>query len=159
MARRSSRMTSSRAKLIGELQDASRVHSTAAVLLHAAIAARFGLGATDIKALELLSRMGPLTPGRLAAETGLSASSVTSLVDRLESRGFSHRTRDPEDRRRVIVELDPGRTRRIFSQFGALKASAEELWAPYSTNQLEVILDFLRRSAALLTSSRDGIRG
>lgn len=147
-----------REKLIQQLQEASRVHSTAAVLFHAAVAAQFGLGPTDIKALELLDRLGPLTPGRLVAEIGLGSSSVTSLLDRLESRGFAHRARDPEDRRQVIVELDPERTRRIFGHFGNLKASAEELWAPYSTEQLEVILDFLRRSAALLTASREGSR-
>ena len=155
MKKRTTRATG-REKLIQQLQEASRVHSTAAVIYHAGVAAQFGLGATDIKALELLDRLGPLTPGRLAAEIGLGSSSVTSLVDRLESRGFAHRDRDPADRRQVIVELDRDRTRRIFSHFGNLKASAEELWAPYSTEQLAVILDFLRRSATLLTATRQG---
>lgn len=155
MTRTRDKRATGRKKLIQQLEEASRVHSTATVLFHAAIAAQFGLGPTDIKALELLDRLGPLTPGRLATAIGLGSSSVTSLVDRLESRGFAHRARDPEDRRQVIVELDLERTREIFSHFGNLRASAGELWSPYSLEELQVILDFLRRSATLLTTSRE----
>ena len=148
-----------RRELIQQLQQAARAHSTAVVLYHAAVAAQFGLGPTDIKALELLDRLGPLTPGRLAAEVGLGSSSVTSLLDRLESRGFTRRARDPKDRRQVTVQLDTQRARQVFSHFGNLKASSEDLWASYSDGQLEVIMDFLKRSAMLLTASREGSRG
>jgi DNA-binding MarR family transcriptional regulator len=50
-------------------------------------------------------RNGPETVGRLGAEVGLSAASVTRLVDRLERRGLVARSRDSEDRRRVDVRL------------------------------------------------------
>lgn len=152
--RRDARATG-REKLIRQLQEASRVHSTATVLAHAAIAAQFGLGPTDIKALELLERLGPMTPGQMAAVIGLGTSSVTSVVDRLESRGLAHRARNSADRRQVIVELDRERTRRIFSHFENLRASAGELWSPYSIEELHVILDFLKRSATFLTKSRE----
>jgi DNA-binding MarR family transcriptional regulator len=50
-------------------------------------------------------RGGPLTAGDLARRLGLSAASMTRLLERLESRGLVQRTMDIEDRRRVLVEL------------------------------------------------------
>ena len=50
-------------------------------------------------------RNGPQAVGRLGAELGLSPTSVTRLVDRLERRGLVARSRDDADRRRVDVRL------------------------------------------------------
>ena len=99
--------TADRATLAAQCIDAARAYSTGAVLLHAAVAARFGLSATDLKALDLLQRRGPLAAGELARETGLATASVTSLIDRLEARRFVERRRDAADRRRVTVVLTP----------------------------------------------------
>ena len=62
---------------------ALREHNAAAVAFHGAVAARFGLNMTDLKALDILERTGPRTAGEIAAETGLAAASVTALIDRL----------------------------------------------------------------------------
>lgn len=52
-------------------------------------------------------RTGPLTAGRLGELAGLSATSTSRLVDRLERRGLVSRRRDDEDRRLVEVHLAP----------------------------------------------------
>lgn len=52
-------------------------------------------------------RAGPLTAGRLGELAGLSATSTSRLVDRLERRGLVRRKRDDEDRRLVEVQLEP----------------------------------------------------
>ena len=140
-----------RAELIAAVRQAARAHSTAAVLFHAAVAEQFGLTPTDAKTVELLDRFGPLTAGELVERTGLASPSVTALIDRLEARGFVRRVRDEGDRRRVIVELVPEGARGITERFGHFKASVDELWEPYTVEQLEVILDFLRRSADLMS--------
>lgn len=98
---------SDRAALAAQCIDAARAYSTAAVLLHAAVAERFGLSATDLKALDLLQRRGPLAAGELARETGLATASVTSLIDRLQAKRFVERRREAADRRRVTVVLTP----------------------------------------------------
>ena len=72
--------------------------------MHTIIAERVGLGATETKTLFLLRSEGALTAGEIAQYTGLTTSSVTSLIDRLERKGFVRRVRDTQDRRRVIVE-------------------------------------------------------
>jgi DNA-binding MarR family transcriptional regulator len=52
-------------------------------------------------------RQGPRNAGKLAEKAGLSPTSITRLVDRLESRGLVRRRRQAEDRRLVEVELEP----------------------------------------------------
>jgi len=52
-------------------------------------------------------RSGPQTAGRLGELAGLSAASLSRLVDRLERRGLVSRRRDKEDRRIVLVHLEP----------------------------------------------------
>ncbi|MFM1895728.1 MAG: hypothetical protein RLZZ385_802 [Pseudomonadota bacterium] len=47
----------------------------------------------------------PLTAGDLAEQVNLSQGTVTDILNRLEQRQLLRRTRDTEDRRRVIVEL------------------------------------------------------
>ena len=142
--------TARRARLIEALNRAGREQSTATVLFHSAIAERFGLSPTDSKTLEVLERLGPLTAGQLVEHTGLASASVTALIDRLEQKGFVRRVRDPEDRRRVIVELVPEGVARIAEAFVPFTRSLDELWAPYTVEQLELLRDFLVRSTERL---------
>lgn len=143
-----------RARLMEELMAAVRAQSTSAVLLHGAVADRLGLSATDQRTVELLGRIGPLTAGQLGEQTGLASASVTALIDRLEQKGFVQRVRDPGDRRRVFVQVSPDGASRMAEAFAGLAAHIEELWAPYTIQQLETIRDFLARSAAF---SREAI--
>jgi DNA-binding MarR family transcriptional regulator len=52
-------------------------------------------------------REGPQTLGKLGQANGLSATSVTRIVDRLERRRLVSRRRESEDRRLVQVYLEP----------------------------------------------------
>jgi DNA-binding MarR family transcriptional regulator len=88
-------------------------------------AAEHGLGRTDVRALVAImdaARSGrSLTAGGLGAAVDLSSASVTALVDRLERVGHVHRTRDPEDRRRVVLEASDTAMAAGRSYFGALQ--------------------------------------
>jgi DNA-binding MarR family transcriptional regulator len=137
----------SREALVAAVIAASRENSTTAVFFHTAIAEQVGLGATDEKTLAILSREGPLTAGEIAQHTGLTTASVTSLIDRLESKGFVRRVRDIKDRRRVIVEPDPARLAEFGRLFGSVQSSFQELLESYSDEQLSTIADFLTRAA------------
>jgi DNA-binding MarR family transcriptional regulator len=139
-------MPTSRQQLIDAVVEATRENSTLAVFFHAAIAERVGLGATDEKTLLILSDHGPLTAGEIAQQTGLTTASVTSLIDRLESKGFVRRVRDTQDRRRVIVELVPERMAEFGRLFGPVQDDFAALLASYSDDQLATIADFLTRT-------------
>ena len=69
---------------------------------------RFGLNRGEVGVLAALRFAGPkqqLSPTRLFKGLMLSSAGITSRLDRLESRGYVKRTRHPEDRRGVLVEL------------------------------------------------------
>ena len=60
--------------------------------------------------LVLLERETPMSVGDLGAELRLDSGTLTPLLKRLEGAGLVRRERDPEDERRVLVELtDAGR--------------------------------------------------
>src|SRR5262245_15401854 len=138
---------SSREELIGEFIAAVRASQTATEMLDAASAEYLGIDGTAFRCLDILDQEGPMTAGRLAARARLSPAATTALVDRLEAKGYARRTRDTEDRRRVLVEVAP-----------ELRARAEELYGPpeenaaalsiYSDEQLQFLIAYLRGSVA-----------
>ena len=58
-------------------------------------------------------RQGPQKTGRLGEKVGLSPTSVTRLIDRLERRGLVSRQRDVADRRQVEIHLEPAGERML----------------------------------------------
>lgn len=54
------------------------------------------------------AREEPCTPKQLGEHLGITTSSTTSLLDRLEASGFLTRTPNPTDRRSSYVQLTPG---------------------------------------------------
>ncbi|MFZ4214614.1 MarR family winged helix-turn-helix transcriptional regulator [Pantoea endophytica] len=56
--------------------------------------------------LELLNG-SPLSVGTLGTSLDMDTCTITPLVKRLETAGFVTRTRDPNDERRVLVNLTP----------------------------------------------------
>lgn len=96
--------------------------------LHAAIDAldqaaadMLGVSRTDLRCLNLLEH-GPMPPTRIAASLRLTSGSVTALLDRLEKKGLVERSRDPDDRRGVRVNITPA----VFAKVGRLYQSCAE---------------------------------
>jgi DNA-binding MarR family transcriptional regulator len=69
------------------------------------------------------------------------------LLDRLEVRGLARRTRDTDDRRRVLVEVEPDLRQRAQELYGTPEEGAAEL-SIYSDDELEFLIGFLRGSVA-----------
>lgn len=126
---------------------AGREYSTATVLLHGAVANRFGLGITDLKALDVLQRLGPMTAGAIARHTRLASASVTSLIDRLEEKRLVRRTRDAGDRRRVVVTPTPALEQNIAPLFQAMNRRMLQRFRSYTQSEVEVLIEFLSAGA------------
>lgn len=140
-------MSTDRDELVQQVLQAGRQLSTAAVMFHTALSALRGLSATESKTLELLDRLGPMTPRDLAAESGLAPPSVTGLLDRLERKGFVRRQRHPQDGRRLLVDLVHKRVAEGQNMFDGLVMSLVELCNNYDDEQLEAIVSFLFEAA------------
>jgi|SRR5436190_17122145 len=140
----------SRAQLLDELARVGRENSDATVLFHSTIASLLDLHATDYKVLGILERLGPMSAGQIAGQSGLAPASVTNLIDRLEQKGFVVRVADPVDRRRVMVEPVRDRIAGAGRLFTSTRRSLAKLWERYSDSELTVIADFLARNAERL---------
>lgn len=76
--------------------------------VHDDAAARLGLHRSDLAALTVLAESDePLPIGRIGERLGLGRPAMTALVDRLAEDGHVRRLADPDDGRRVLVELSP----------------------------------------------------
>ncbi|UUZ82499.1 MarR family transcriptional regulator [Paenibacillus sp. P26] len=122
-----------------------RQNSARAVMFHQRISEKLGLNATDHKCLDFLNRSGPVTAGQLAQLTGLTTGAVTSVIDRLEQAGYVVRDKDPHDRRRVVVKPAPQGADQISPLFQSVMQSTIEIISRYNEQEIEVILDFMRR--------------
>ena len=116
-------------------------------LLGAEFARLHGLHPTDVRALIHLldaERAGiPATPGWLAAQLRLDASSVTALVHRLEGSGQVRRHPDPADGRRVLLEVTESAVALGWSFFGPLISRLVDAVQSFDDAELTTVHRFL----------------
>ncbi len=123
--------------------------STRTIMFHQAVADRLRLNPTDHKTLLFL--MGsPKTAGELAELTGLTTGAMTAAVDRLEKAGYVRRLPDPNDRRRVTVEIIPKNCKKVIKLFEPLARAMAELESQYTQTELELIRGYLNRAGEVL---------
>jgi len=126
-----------------------RRHSTAAVLLHHALAELLGLGPTDLQCLDLVRERGALTGSELAVITGLTTGAITGVVARLERAEYLHRESDPHDKRRQILRPSLERTPNVRKIFEPLHKELAVLLGQFDGKELGAIATFLARSREL----------
>ena len=66
-----------------------------------------GLTSSQLSALAVIERHGPLTLGALAEHEGVAPPSITRVVGRMEDDGLVVRQTDPDDRRVARVTVSP----------------------------------------------------
>jgi DNA-binding MarR family transcriptional regulator len=134
-----------------------RALSTEIDRLDQAAADRYGLNRTDMRALDIVGRAGPMAPTNLARLLGFTTGGVTTVLDRLERAGYVRRRPSPGDRRRLEVEVTEATAARDAEVFGGLIRQTSELLATYSDDQLLVIEDFLTRARQLTAAYADAL--
>lgn len=136
-----------RAEVLGELRQFNGLGAS----FFRAAAARAGMTVTDMQVIDLLESIGPTTAGQLADLTGLTTGAITGMLNRLEETGLVHRERDPNDGRRVIVQLVRSKDdmHKIGFAFNAMMTAWDELISHYDDEQIAFLLEFLKRSNAL----------
>ena len=125
--------------MIEAVLDAGRRVSQASVIYHTKVAERFGLGATDMKALDLIQSEGPTTPSELADRMGFARASITAMIDRLEAKRLLRRVAHPNDGRRLVVEFDPAAIQALAPIYGPFFESLAEMVEDYTVAELRVV--------------------
>jgi DNA-binding MarR family transcriptional regulator len=137
---------SRKAELVKNIVLAIQDEQTQQTFLSNAIADRLGLTSSELEVMGTLVARGPLSAGDLAKRTGLTSGAVTRLIDRLAERGSVRRLPDPEDRRRVLVEITPSAMKVCEPFYGPIETEGTALLESRSEKELEVILEYLRIS-------------
>lgn len=152
-------MTPERARTVEELRAAMQRSTMYTVLLHHATAAKAGLNVTDAQCINALVLDGPQTPGHLAQLMGITTGgAITAVIDRLERAGYVKRSRDPEDRRRVIVEPVPEKVAVFGSYFDPIARAFGERLARLGDDELRLLLEWIKGNNGVMPSVISEIR-
>jgi DNA-binding MarR family transcriptional regulator len=119
-----------------------RVAETAAGLVAGALAAE-GLRRQHFVVLSALAERGAASQAALGRRLLIDRSDMHALLRGLERDGLVARVRDPDDRRRMLVELTPAGARKLKRLDTRIDAAQEALVAPLSSadrRQLERLL-------------------
>jgi DNA-binding MarR family transcriptional regulator len=139
-------MSRGKRALFEELVSEVRRSQVATDRFDQSVADALGINRTDMRCLDVLERDGPLPAGRLAESAGLSTGAMTTALDRLEAAGFVQRAHDSTDRRRVLVEVTPQVGELTMRYYAGHVEMGAALYERYTTAEIELLLDFVRRS-------------
>ena len=119
-----------------------------AIFFNSQAAEKVGLSLTDSQMIHTLQLYGPSTPTRLAAATGLSSGGVTVALDRLEKGGYVRREPNPDDRRSLLIHINPTHLLKLKGIYENVEAETRRQLATLSKGDLAAVLRFF---AALST--------
>ncbi|MEU6313936.1 MarR family transcriptional regulator [Streptomyces sp. NPDC047014] len=124
-------------------------------LRQAEFAARNGMHPTDVRALICLLDAAradePATAGLLGTRLGLNSAGTTAVIDRLERLGHVSRTRDPHDRRRVLLQIEPGALRLGHTFFDPLITDLLAVISSFAPPEQSTIRHFLTSARTAFT--------
>jgi DNA-binding MarR family transcriptional regulator len=116
--------------------------------LNGVVGSRVELLPGDMAVLDLVDRLGPMSPRALSDATGIHPATLTGILDRLEHGGWMRRLPDPTDRRRVSLETLPDRGGELVRLYAPMNKALAKLCSGYTPDELAAIADFLERAAA-----------
>lgn len=93
----------------------------------------------QMKVLMLLDAAGTARPSQIADATGATATGVTGILDRLVERSLVSREPDPEDRRALMVRLEPAGHAILDALHSAGRSSVTQLLEDLSDDDLQAL--------------------
>ena len=116
----------------------------------------------QLKALFLLDAVGPARISTVAQGIGVTTAGVTGLLDRLEERSLIRREPDPEDRRAVVVRLEPAGQELLDGVYSAGREELVEVLERMNEGDLRALnqgITALMAAQAGLREERAGMLG
>lgn len=104
-----------------------------------------GLGLSDFAVLEVLLHKGPQPVNAIGKKILLTSGSITTAIDRLESRKLVHRTTHPADQRSRLVQLTDRGRRLIEEAFRQHALDMEETMAVLRPNERLELIRLLKK--------------
>jgi MarR family 2-MHQ and catechol resistance regulon transcriptional repressor len=104
-----------------------------------------GLGFSDFAVLEVLLNKGPQRVNEIGRRVDLTSGSITTAIDRLETRGLVVRGLDDADRRSRIVRLTPAGRARIRDVFAQHAAAMEGASIGLNKSERKSLIELLKK--------------
>jgi len=105
------------------------------------------LGAQQFIVLKQLQALGECSQGELADALGIDYSNLASVTGELYRRGLVERDRDPNDRRRYVVELTAEGRQMLADADKAVGVGEEDMLSVLTEAEREQLWGLLRRMA------------
>jgi DNA-binding MarR family transcriptional regulator len=105
-----------------------------------------GMKLKEYFALRQLSDDGRMSQASLCTGLNVDANYMTLMLNDLESAGYVERRRDPEDRRRHIVELTDGGRAAIARAEQAMDEMEDDVLGPLSAEERRTLRELLERA-------------
>jgi DNA-binding MarR family transcriptional regulator len=118
---------------------------------------QFGLLFIDYSVLRVLELIGPpyrMSPTELAEILLRSSGGMTQILDRLERSGLVARAPDPDDRRKVVVELTPEGLETADDANATYASERERLLEDLSPDDIHELDAAVTRLLGVLTAVR-----
>jgi DNA-binding MarR family transcriptional regulator len=117
----------------------------------------YGLSAAERRCLSSVSH-GPQPANAIAKDVNLTPAAVTTLIDRLEKRGFVRRQSDPHDRRRVMVAAAEKTEELTRQTYQPVFEAGAALLENYSMEEMALIRKFIEEVTAMQISQTNALR-
>jgi DNA-binding MarR family transcriptional regulator len=109
-----------------------------------AVCRRYGLSHAALNALAVIEGEGqPMLTGEVAARMHITSGTVTSLLDNLERKQYVVRSSDRDDRRRVLIDINPAAQALLDEALPAIQQVARLLVDRIGSERQQVLLDIL----------------
>jgi len=135
--------------LVHDLVEATRANQVATDKMDDAGSQALGVNRTDGRCLDVIQQTGRISAGELAERAGLTSGSVTAVIDRLEAKGYVRRAADPEDRRRVLVELTELMEHRAWELWGPLAGRGIPQLERLTVSEIELLIRYMHFATEL----------
>ena len=106
-----------------------------------------GLRASEYAILHQLYEAGPISQQALGRALRIHASNLVAMIDELEADGSLIRRRDPDDRRRYLLELTDDGLRRLARAQTAASSAEAEMLAPLTAAEQQRLRTYLTKMA------------
>ena len=94
--------------------------------------------------LGVLMKNGSMKVSDLSKRLGLSNSTVSGVVDRMEKQGFVRRVRDKKDRRKVFVEITDSFRKTAEENHISVEKRIEKILKNVSDEELDKVIEGLK---------------
>jgi DNA-binding MarR family transcriptional regulator len=119
--------------------------------LIASVARRHGLSHAALNALAVIEGNGaPMATGEVGAVMHITTGTMTSVLDTLERNGYIDRLTDPDDRRRVLVDVTPGAQAVLNRLLPEVVQATTAVLAGFDDKELDDFLGTLARIRAAI---------